>query len=184
MRAVVLRSFQDPLELEERPDPEARGDDQVVVRILGSGVCHSDLHVAEGYFDSPLPLVLGHEIAGEVDGIGNVLVYTPWGCGECRFCRRTEEMICPDAKEAGLFQDGGYAEYLKTSARSVVKVLPFVLPVIARVCVRRSQPPGSPRITRPTDVDAPRSIWIHCGNALLTLSQYEPGLPSTADPGP
>jgi alcohol dehydrogenase, propanol-preferring len=61
--------------------------------------------------------VLGHEIAGEVDGIGNVLVYTPWGCGECRFCRRTEEMICPDAKEAGLFQDGGYAEYVLVPSR-------------------------------------------------------------------
>jgi propanol-preferring alcohol dehydrogenase len=117
VRAVVLRSFQDPLELEERPDPEAHGDDQVVVRILGSGVCHSDLHVAEGYFGSPLPLVLGHEIAGEVEGMGNVLVYTPWGCGECRFCHRTEEMICPDAKEAGLFQDGGYAEYVLVPSR-------------------------------------------------------------------
>jgi propanol-preferring alcohol dehydrogenase len=117
MRAVVLRSFHEPLELEERPAPAARGDDEVIVRVLASGVCHSDLHVAEGYFDSPCPLVLGHEIAGEVEGLGNVLVYTPWGCGECRFCRRTEEMICPDAREAGLFQDGGYAELVRVPSR-------------------------------------------------------------------
>src|SRR5262245_61677119 len=117
MRAVVLRSFNAPLEMEERPVPAASTDDQAVVRVLACGVCHSDLHVAENYFGSPLPLVLGHEITAEDEELGNVLVYTPWGCGECRFCRRTEEMICPDAKEAGLFQDGGYAEYVRVPAR-------------------------------------------------------------------
>lgn len=117
MRAVVLRSFHEPLELEERDVPEPAGSDQAVVRMLASGVCHSDLHVAENYFGSPLPLVLGHEIVAEDDELGNVLVYTPWGCGKCRFCQRTEEMICPDAKEAGLFQDGGYAEYVLVPSR-------------------------------------------------------------------
>jgi len=84
---------------------------------LASGVCHSDLHVAENFFGSELPLVLGHEIAAEDDELGNVLVYTPWGCGECRFCQRSEEMICPDAQEAGLFQDGGYAEFVLVPSR-------------------------------------------------------------------
>jgi propanol-preferring alcohol dehydrogenase len=118
MRAVVLREFHGPLELEERPVPTASGDDDVVVEVLACGVCHSDLHVVEGFFaSSPLPLVLGHEITARVDGLGNVLVYTPWGCGECRFCQATEEMICPSGREAGLFQDGGYAEYLRVPAR-------------------------------------------------------------------
>ena len=53
----------------------------------------------------------------EDEQLGNVLVYAPWGCGECRFCRATEEMICPDGREAGLFQDGGYAEYVRVPAR-------------------------------------------------------------------
>jgi propanol-preferring alcohol dehydrogenase len=88
-----------------------------VLRVLACGVCHSDLHVAEIFFGSELPLVLGHEIVAEDDELGNVLVYTPWGCGECRFCRATEEMICPEAREAGLFQDGGYAEYVRVPAR-------------------------------------------------------------------
>lgn len=117
MRAVVLRSFHEPLELEERPMPTPATGDEALVRVLACGVCHSDLHVAENYFDSPLPLVLGHEIAAEVEGLGNVLVYTPWGCGECRFCLESEEMICPDAREAGLFQDGGYAEYVLVPSR-------------------------------------------------------------------
>jgi propanol-preferring alcohol dehydrogenase len=117
MRAVVLREFNEPLELEEREVPAPRNDGESVLRVIACGVCHSDLHVAENFFGSELPLVLGHEIVAEDDELGNVLVYTPWGCGECRFCRATEEMICPDAREAGLFQDGGYAEYLLVPAR-------------------------------------------------------------------
>jgi propanol-preferring alcohol dehydrogenase len=117
MRAVVLRSFNAPLELEDRPVPEAGSADETVVRVLACGVCHSDLHVAENFFGSELPLVLGHEITAEDDELGNVLVYTPWGCGECRFCQRSEEMICPNGREAGLFQDGGYSEYLLVPAR-------------------------------------------------------------------
>jgi propanol-preferring alcohol dehydrogenase len=112
MRAVVLPSFHAPLELEERPVPEP-SEGQVLVKVLACGVCHSDLHVVEGYFSgSPLPLVLGHEVAGELETGERVLVYTPWGCGECRFCLATEEMICPEGREAGMFQDGGYADYL------------------------------------------------------------------------
>ena len=112
MRAVVLDEFHAPLHVEERPVPGAPPGG-AVVRVKAVGVCHSDLHVVDGYFSSsPLPLVLGHEVTGEVDGLGTVLVYAPWGCGECRFCRDGEEMICPNGREAGMFQDGGYAEYM------------------------------------------------------------------------
>ncbi|HXO07158.1 MAG TPA: alcohol dehydrogenase catalytic domain-containing protein [Solirubrobacteraceae bacterium] len=117
MRAVVLRAFNAPLELEERDIPTVRNGDESVVRVLACGICHSDLHVTENLFGSPLPLVLGHEIVAEDEQLGNVLVYAPWGCGECRFCRATEEMICPDGGEAGLFRDGGYAEYIRVPAR-------------------------------------------------------------------
>ena len=112
MRAVVLEEFGGKLRAEERAVPAPSGEG-VLVRVAAVGVCHSDLHVAEGYFSSaPLPLVLGHEVAGEVEGVGNVLVYTPWGCGDCRFCQAGEEMICPNGREAGMFRDGGYAEYM------------------------------------------------------------------------
>ncbi len=112
MRAVVLDEFNGPLRIEERATPDAPVGG-AIVRVKAVGVCHSDLHVVDGYFSSsPLPLVLGHEVAGEVEGLGNVLVYTPWGCGECRFCRAGEEMICPNGREAGMFQDGGYAEHM------------------------------------------------------------------------
>ena len=83
---MVLDEFGGKLRLEERPAPEPSGDG-TLVRITAAGVCHSDLHVVDGHFSTtPLPLVLGHEIAGEADDLGPVLLYTPWGCGECRFC--------------------------------------------------------------------------------------------------
>ena len=87
----MLRAFNAPLELEERETPTADDTHESVVRVLACGVCHSDLHVVENYFGSELPLVLGHEIAAVDERLGNVLVYAPWGCGECRFCRQTED---------------------------------------------------------------------------------------------
>ena len=131
MRAVVLPAFHAPLELEERPVPTA-ADGQVLVKVLACGVCHSDLHVVEGYFSaSPLPLVLGHEIAGELESGERVLVYTPWGCGTCRFCQATEEMICPDGREAGMLQDGGYAEYILVPAQRFIYPIGDLDPVSA-----------------------------------------------------
>jgi propanol-preferring alcohol dehydrogenase len=117
MRAIVLAAFDAPLELQRRAVPPARTPDETVLRVLACGICHSDLHVVEGLFGSELPLVLGHEIVAQDERLGNVLVYAPWGCGECRFCLATDEMLCPDGREAGLYQDGGYAEFVRVPAR-------------------------------------------------------------------
>jgi propanol-preferring alcohol dehydrogenase len=59
-----------------------------------------------------LPLILGHEISGEVEGLGDVLVYASWGCRSCEFCSIGEEQLCSTATEAGWVRDGGYAEYV------------------------------------------------------------------------
>jgi propanol-preferring alcohol dehydrogenase len=131
MRAVVLRAFNEPLELEERDIPPTSNGDESVLRVLACGVCHSDLHVVEGFFGSELPLVLGHEIVAQDHELGNVLVYAPWGCGECRFCLATEEMMCPYGREAGLFQDGGYAEYVRVPARRYLYPIADLDPVQA-----------------------------------------------------
>lgn len=131
MRAVVLRAFDAPLALERRPIPSAHNPDESVLRVLACGICHSDLHVVEGVFGSHLPIVLGHEIVAADERLGNVLVYAPWGCGECRFCRATEEMLCPDGREAGLFQDGGYAEFVRVPARRYLYPIGDLHPVDA-----------------------------------------------------
>jgi propanol-preferring alcohol dehydrogenase len=107
----VLHEFGAPLAVEERPEPEGDG---IVVRVRGAGVCRTDVHLASGRWPQiKLPLVLGHEIAGEAPELGSVLVYASWGCGECDLCRVGEEQLCPRATEAGWVRDGGYAELVR-----------------------------------------------------------------------
>ena len=107
----MLHEFGAPLAVEERPEPEGDG---IVVRVRGAGVCHTDVHLASGRWPQiKLPLVLGHEIAGEAPELGSVLVYASWGCGECDLCRVGEEQLCPRATEAGWVRDGGYAELVR-----------------------------------------------------------------------
>lgn len=108
MRAVVLTSPGEPLELREVPDPT--GD--TVVDVLACGICHSDLHAAAGDYSTTLPVILGHEVAARHPRLGPVLVYACWGCRkpDCWACASAQEMICPNATEAGLIRDGGYAE--------------------------------------------------------------------------
>jgi propanol-preferring alcohol dehydrogenase len=161
MRAVVLRDFNTPLELEEREIPSARNGDESVLRVLACGVCHSDLHVVENLFDSQLPLVLGHEIVAHDEQLGNVLVYAPWGCGECRFCRATEEMICPDSREAGIFQDGGYAEYLRVPSRRYLYPIGDLNPIEAA-------PLGCGGLTPYRAVKHARD-WLGSGSRALVL---------------
>jgi propanol-preferring alcohol dehydrogenase len=161
VRAVVLRAFGAPLELEERDIPATSNGDESVVRVLACGVCHSDLHVAEGLFGSELPLVPGHEIVAEDAQLGNVLVYAPWGCGECGFCRATEEMICPHGREAGLFQDGGYAEYMRVPARRYLYPIGDLDPM-------QAAPLGCGGLTPYRAVKQARA-WLRPGSRALVL---------------
>jgi alcohol dehydrogenase, propanol-preferring len=109
MRAAVLHSPGEPLVLEDRRDLQPVGT-QRVVRVLAAGVCHSDLHMIDGAIGGPLSRVLGYEIAGHVEGIGEVLVYPCWADGTCEYCRRGLEQLCPAAASPGWTVDGGFAE--------------------------------------------------------------------------
>ena len=132
-----------------------------MLRVLACGICHSDLHVVENLFGSELPLVLGHEIVASDGQLGNVLVYAPWGCGECRFCRAGEEMICPDGREAGLYQDGGYAEYVRVPARRYLYPIGELDPV-------QAAPLGCGGLTPYRAVKHARP-WLHPGSRALVL---------------
>ncbi len=127
MRAVVLRSPGADLEMEDRPSPV--GPD--VIDVTACGVCHSDLHVVDGVYSSPLPLVLGHEVTGVHAELGPVMVYAPWGCGSCAMCKSGQEMLCPDGREIGLFQDGGYAERISVKSRRYLHQLGALDPIQA-----------------------------------------------------
>src|ERR1700689_3589457 len=137
MKAAVLREFKAPLTIEEvaRPTPDAH---EVLIAVEACGVCHSDLHVADGDWPQIVPitkrpLILGHEIAGRVvekgasvnslevgDRVGVPWVH--WTCGECDFCREGNENLCVKQRITGVTVDGGYAEYAKAPASHVVRI--------------------------------------------------------------
>jgi NAD+-dependent secondary alcohol dehydrogenase Adh1 len=118
------------------PLPEATGPWDVVVRIGGAGVCRTDLHILEGQWQEKsgvaLPYTIGHENAGWVHAVGSavtnvtegdkVIVHPLVTCGLCRACRSGDDVHCENSAFPGIDTDGGYAEYLKTSARSVVRI--------------------------------------------------------------
>lgn len=125
MKAARLHAYRTPLSLDEVETPTPRPG-EVVVRVLGAGFCHSDLHVIDGELEilPRLPLTLGHENAGVVAALGQgvrglkegdpVAVFGGWGCGICDLCVRGEEQLCETPRWPGLSEnDGGYAEYLR-----------------------------------------------------------------------
>jgi NAD+-dependent secondary alcohol dehydrogenase Adh1 len=123
------------LELIERAVPEPTRPDDVLVRIAGAGVCATDLHAIDGELEpaglSP-PIVLGHENAGWVEATGEfvatvapgdgVLLYPPFSCGLCVPCRRGNDVHCERHQFTGLTVDGGFADFVLVSERSVVKL--------------------------------------------------------------
>jgi len=128
-----MREYHRPLELVELPVPEVERPTDVLVRIGGAGVCATDLHAIDGLMEPAgvtLPRVLGHENAGWVEAAGDgvttvaagdaVLVYPPYSCGLCVACRRGNDMHCVRHEFTGLSVDGGFAEYVLVSERSLV----------------------------------------------------------------
>ena len=137
MKAAILREFKAALTIEEvaQPKPDAQ---EVLIEVEACGVCHSDLHVADGDWPQIVPitkkpLILGHEIAGRVvekgtsvnhlevgDRVGVPWVH--WTCGECDFCREGNENLCVKQKITGVTVDGGYAEFVKAPASHALKI--------------------------------------------------------------
>lgn len=105
---MVLHELGGRLVADDRPEQRPTRD-EVVVRVHGCGICHSDLHQVE-WGATTLPIVLGHEVSGETDELGPVLVYGAWGCGRCDRCLRGDEQLCDNLLQPGFERDGGYAE--------------------------------------------------------------------------
>ena len=118
MRALVLDASRTPLRVMELPDPVPEPG-QLLLRVRACGVCRTDLHVVDGDLERPkLPLVLGHQVVGEVvEGGGRFATgqrvgvpWLGWTCGVCRFCVVGAENLCDRARFTGYDVDGGYAE--------------------------------------------------------------------------
>ncbi|MFF3493116.1 NAD(P)-dependent alcohol dehydrogenase [Streptomyces sp. NPDC002795] len=136
MKAVQVVGYGKNLEMAEVPEPRITGPFDVIVRIGGAGVCRTDIHILEGQWAQKsgvtLPYTIGHENAGWVHAVGSavtnvaegdkVIVHPLITCGLCRACRAGDDVHCENNQFPGIDTAGGYAEYLKTSARSVVRL--------------------------------------------------------------
>lgn len=128
MRAMVLEKVGRPLQQREVPVPDP-APGQVLLKVGACGICRTDLHIFDGELPQPkLPLIMGHEVVGEVTRIGSDVsglevgqrVGVPWlghSCGECRYCREGKENLCDHAEFTGYQRNGGYAEYAAADAR-------------------------------------------------------------------
>jgi NAD+-dependent secondary alcohol dehydrogenase Adh1 len=142
MNAARLHAYHDPLRLEQVDEPRATGPLDVVVRVGAAGLCRTDLHIQEGQWAEKsgvqLPYTPGHENAGWIHEVGpavsnvevgdTVIVHPYITCGLCRPCRAGDDMHCVNGSFPGIDRDGGFADLLLTSARSVVKLDPSLQP--------------------------------------------------------
>ncbi len=142
MKAVRVHAYEERPTVDEVPEPTITGPHDVIVKIGGAGLCRTDLHIIEGQWADrsgvELPYVIGHENAGWVHEVGQavtnvapgdtVIVHPLITCGLCLACRAGNDMHCANGQFPGINVDGGMAELLKTSARSVVKLDPSLQP--------------------------------------------------------
>lgn len=142
MKAARVVSYHQPFQLADVPEPQIQSPHDVIVRIGGAGLCRTDLHILEGLWKDrvsvTLPYTPGHENAGWVEAIGSdvravqvgdpVIVHPVITDGICPACRRGEDMYCETLVFPGIWADGGFAQFLRTSERSVLKLPPNLEP--------------------------------------------------------
>ncbi len=132
MKAVRLVNTGQPLEMHDIPLPEV-GPQDVLVKVKAAGICHSDVHYRAGVSPvRPLPMTLGHEVAGIVEEVGETVAGFQPGervclhymvtCGQCEYCNMGSEQFCTSGSMIGKYRPGGYAEYISLPARSVFKL--------------------------------------------------------------
>ena len=136
MLAARLHAYGEKIRLDDVDEPKVDGPQDVIIRVAGAGLCRTDLHIAEGMlqqaFAVKLPYTLGHENAGWVDDIGDavtsvslgdvVIVHPAMTCGRCSACHRGCDMYCTASASPGFDIDGGFAPYLRTSERALVRL--------------------------------------------------------------
>jgi NAD+-dependent secondary alcohol dehydrogenase Adh1 len=143
VKAVRVHEYHADPTIDDIPEPQIQGPLDVIVKIGGAGVCRTDLHILEGQWSDlqnpDLPYVIGHENAGWVHEVGEgvtnvavgdtVILHPQPSCGLCTACRAGRDMQCENAFFPGLSNnDGGMAEYLRTTARACVKLDPSTNP--------------------------------------------------------
>src|SRR5512136_2016010 len=137
MKAVRMIAVNQPLQMYEIPIPEM-GERDILVRVRAAGICHSDAHYRAGVSPvKPLPMTLGHEVAGVVESVGAAVTSVRPGdrvclhynvtCGDCTWCASGDEQFCPSGRMIGHYTDGGFAECIAVPARNALP-LPAEIP--------------------------------------------------------
>ena len=197
MKAAVLHQFGSDLQIED-VDTAAPAPDEVLVRVVASGVCHTDRTMQMGANPLPLPLLLGHEAAGIVEAVGSAVTYVQPGdhvattatsfCGHCRWCMRGELQHCenkgrsrPQGQPPRLSQGsvavepltglGGFAEQMLVHERTIVK-LPDEMPLDKAALLGCAGITGLGAVRRAAKVQAGETVAvIGCGGVGLTAIQ-------------
>jgi len=193
MRAVRLYSPGDPLRVEEVPLPVPVGT-EVRVRVAGCGVCHTDLHIADGTQPRvALPVTLGHEVAGWIDELGQdtetplavgdaVVVHGGWGCGVCRDCLAGAEQRCERSVAPGFQLDGGYADaMLVPHPRHLVPIGSLDPVRAAPLADAGITPHRAVRRAEPWLLPGARVLLIGCGALGQFALQYLRLIPDAGD---
>ncbi len=137
MKAARLVEVGKPLEMHDIPIPSV-GERDVLVRVRAAGICHSDAHYRAGRATvRPLPMTLGHEVAGVIEAVGKLAKRAGVGqrvclhynitCGDCYYCTTGNDQFCDSCLMLGHYTNGGYAEYIAVPERNVVP-LPDEIP--------------------------------------------------------
>lgn len=137
MKAALVHEYKQPLQITDVDRP-APAEDEVLIEIEACGVCHSDLHLAEGDWPQfkrliKMPFIPGHEVVGRVIEKGGAVehlsigdrvgvAWLHWSCGECELCREGLENLCPRQSITGASVDGGFAQFIKAKASHALKV--------------------------------------------------------------
>ncbi len=142
MKAARLHAYHQPFTLEEVEEPRVGGSRDVVVRVAAAGLCRTDLHIVDGLLEPygvRLPFIPGHETAGWVEEVGPavrtvrpgdaVLVDPNDSCGLCPPCRQGLDTYCEAVRMPGFTADGGFAEFMATSERGVVRLPAGISPI-------------------------------------------------------
>lgn len=137
MKAIRFIGIKQPLQMHEIPIPEI-GERDILVKVKAAGICHSDAHYRAGISPvRPIPLTLGHEVAGIVEKIGaqvssvkigdRVALHYNISCGDCYHCSTGNDQFCEKVLMLGHYTNGGYAEYISVPARNAIP-LPDEIP--------------------------------------------------------
>ena len=182
MKAAVFHSAHQPLVIEDIPTPTPSAG-EVLIKVAGCGVCHTDLHYIDHgvpTFKKP-PLVLGHEVSGTVAGLGagvtqwkegaRILLPAVYGCGHCSMCRTGRENICEQMMMFGNNVDGGYAEYMLAPAKDIIALPDELTLVESSIIADAITTPYHAVVNRGQVKPGDTVVVVGCGGIGLNLVQ-------------